>query len=410
MGRFLTSLTQLAEQPPRHLLLLYSGGLDGSYLLKRLSDQGMEVTALSVRIDRPDTDTDIAAAARHAADTGAAFRSVDATEEFFAEFVPCAIHADAYFQGQFPVGSTLTRPLMARTAVTVAGQLGCDAIGHTATYMQNSALRITASITALDPRLDVVAPFLSSDVPRAEKLAELRRSGIVMPTGIHSVDVNPWSRVIECGSLESPENQLDESVFTWTRDVDADAAAPTEVELLFQAGLPIGLDGEARNLAEVVSELNELAGRHGIGRFSGLEDTPFGVKNHEVRESPAAAVITCAHRALANAVLTTREHTVRTHLATEWTDTVVQGGWFSHLGRSLANCLAELDAPVSGTVRMRLYRGTLTVLRLEAANGLYYSKLGQEFHDWMGEYAYGPWLNLATLAARTRHQSAQEER
>lgn len=407
MGRFITSLTQLAEQPPRHLLLLYSGGLDGSYLLKRLSDQGMKVTALSVRIGGSDTDT--AAAARHAADTGADFRSVDATDEFFAEFLPCAIHADAYFQGQFPIGSTLTRPLMARAAVTVARELGCDAIGHTATYMQNSALRITASITALDPRLDVVAPFLGSDVPRAEKLADLRRSGIPMTTGIHSVDVNPWSRVIECGSLESPENSLDESVFTWTRDVDSAAAEPAEVDLLFQAGLPIGLDGRQHSLADVVSELNRLAGGHGIGRFSGLEDTPFGVKNHEVRESPAAAAITCAHRALANAVLTTREHTVRAHLATEWTDTVVQGGWFSHLGRSLANCLAELDTPVSGTVCLRLYRGTLTVVRLDTANGLYYSRLGQEFHEWMAEYAYGPWLSLATLAARTRHQSARKE-
>ncbi|MDX2525280.1 argininosuccinate synthase domain-containing protein [Streptomyces europaeiscabiei] len=397
----------MTELPPRHLLLLYSGGLDGSYLLQRLSGAGLKVTALNVRTG--DAGMDGGQAAHHAAALGAEFLEADATDEFFADFLPAAIHADAFYQGQFPVGSTLTRPLMARTAVAVARRLGCDAIGHTATYMQNSALRITASVAALAPDIDVAAPFLGSDIPREEKLAALTGTGISFPSGIHSIDTNPWSRVIECGTLESPENRLDESVFVLTRPLADTPAADVEVDLAFRNGLPFAMDGKEQNLADMVTTLNSLAGSHGIGRFAGLEDTAFGVKNHEVRESPAAAVLTAAHRALANAVFDTREHVVRAQLATEWTNTVVGGGWFSHLGQVLAHCLAELDRPVTGTVRLRLHRGTVTVVRLESSNGRYYSRLGRTFHDWMNQYSYGPWLSLATLGTRSRSHDTKEQ-
>ncbi|MDW5329516.1 argininosuccinate synthase domain-containing protein [Plantactinospora sp. KLBMP9567] len=399
MGRFVTTLDDLAGTPPRHLLLLYSGGVDGTYLLRWLRQQRIRVTALHVGFgDEPDADQ----ATRHAASMGVAIRWADATAEFFAEFVPAAIHADAYYQGQFPVGSTLSRPLMARTAVRVARKLGCDCVAHTATYMQNSAARLTRSIAALAPGLDVAAPFLGTDVPREEKVRSLREAGIEYATGIHSIDANPWARVIECGPLESPENVLTESVFTLTRNVADCPAVPAEFDLEFRAGLPIRLDGAALGLAELVTRLNELGGEHGVGRFSGLEDTAFGVKNHEVRESPAAAVITAAHRALANAVFSAREHTIRAGLAAEWTTTVVHGGWFGHLAGCLARCLAELDRPLEGVVRMRLHAGTVTLLRLMSPNGLYYARLGDEFHDWMGSFSYGPWLTLTTLADRTR--------
>lgn len=407
MGRLIASLPELLAAPPRHMVLLYSGGVDGSYLLQRLSEHSIPVTALNVLIGGP---ADAPAPGETAQKLGACYQEVDATADFFAEFVPAAIHADAYYQGLFPVGSTLTRPLMARTACAVAAELGCDAVGHTATYMQNSAARIGRSVAALSPRLDLVAPFLGTYVPRAEKIASLARAGVGFPAGVHSVDVNPWSRVIENGSLENPENPLDESVFTLTRHVGDCDPAPSEITLDFRAGLPVALDDQPGGLDGLVAALNALAGSHGVGRFSGLEDTPFGVKNHEVRESPAAAVITTAHRALANAVYQSREHMLRAYLATEWTTTVVHGGWFSHLGSTLARCLAELDRPVTGTVCLRLHAGTVTVVRLHSPYGLYYARLGEEFHDWMGAYAYQPWHQLLTLADQVRGVAAAEPR
>lgn len=401
MRRFITTIAELAAGPPRHVVVLYSGGVDSTYLLQLLAELPTEVTALRVRIgDGPG----VGGAAERAARFGASFREVDATDEFFAEFLPAAVHADAYYQGQFPVGSTLTRPLMARVAVRVATEVGADSVGFAATYMQNTVPRLTRALVALEPTLDVLVPFLGSPMSRAEKLAQLRACGVVMTSGTHSVDTNPWARVIENGSLESPENVLLESVFTLSSDVrDADPT-PTELTLDFLAGLPVALDRRPGDLRELVGVLNPLAGRHGIGRFSGLEDTPFGVKNHEVRESPAAAVITTAHRALANAIFTPREHAVRAGLSTEWTTTVVQGGWFSLLAGPLARCLAELDRPVTGSVRLRLDHGSVTVLRLATENGLYYSRFGDEFHEWMQSIAHEPWQRMATLADEVRRQ------
>jgi argininosuccinate synthase len=401
MGRLIATLDELLARPPRHLVLLYSGGVDSSYLLQCLSGTPARVTALNVRVGTAPDDGHCAAVSER---FGAAYREVDATGEFFAEFLPPAIHADAYYQGQFPVGSTLTRPLMARVGARLARELGADAVGHTSTYMQNSAARIGRSVAALAPELDLAAPFLGSYLSREEKLAALRDSGVHLTTSLHSVDANPWSRVIENGTLESPENRLAEDVFTWTSDLAACPADPVELTLTFAAGLPVALDDAKSTMDDLVPALNQLAGRHGVGRFSGLEDTPFGVKNHEVRESPAAAVITAAHKALANAVFGPREHAVRAALGAEWTTAVAHGGWFGHLGRCLARCLADLDAPVHGSVTLRLHYGTVTVLRVQAPEGLYYTRLGQEFHDWMRGYAYEPWHHLTTVADRSRSE------
>jgi argininosuccinate synthase len=399
MQQFLTSLEEISRDPPRRMLLLYSGGLDGTYLLHRLRELGTTAIALNVCIGEPDASS---MAEKHAGILGTPYREVNVTSQFFSEFLPVAVHADACYQDQFPVSSTITRPLMAQAAVKVARELGCDVIGHTATYMQNSAMRLSGSVSALAPDLTVAAPFLGSDLPRSEKLAALAGLQISFPEGIHSIDANPWARVIECGSLENPENYLDESVFRWTRSVGDAPDDPAEISLTFDGGLPSCLDDVPLSLSRIVTDLNALGGEHGVGRSSGLEDTPFMVKNHEIREAPAATVIIKAHQVLANAVLTPREHTVRGLIGREWTVAAVQGGWFTHLAESLARCLADLDRPLDGTVRLRLHKGSVTVLSVTSPNGLYYARLGDTFHESMAEYAYTPWLSMATWPDRLR--------
>lgn len=232
MEQFVTTLRELAEHPPAKLLVLYSGGVDGSYLLQWARHHEVPVVSLSVRIGQ-EGEPDATIRAEH---FDAEHHEVDATEEFYADFLPPAIHADAYYQNLFPVGSTLSRPLMARCAAGLAERLGCDAVGHTATYMQNSSVRLSASLVALRPQLRVVAPFLGADLSREEKLAALAVDGITFSTGIHSVDANPWSRVIECGSLEDPENPIPEDVFAWTRAPGDTPARPAELDLRFREG------------------------------------------------------------------------------------------------------------------------------------------------------------------------------
>lgn len=399
MTGFFTTLDDLIARRPARMVVLYSGGVDGSYLLQQLRDIGTRVFAVNVQIGDAEPPE---RARRQAAAYGATFLDIDATDEFFDEFVPAAIHADAMFQDLFPVSSTLTRPLMARVAVRVAREHDCEVVGHTATYMQNSALRLTASVVALAPELIVAAPFLGSDVARTQKLAALRADGFEFAEGIHSIDANPWARVIECGSLEDPENMLDESVFRWTSDTANAPEDGVELDIGFSEGLPVTIDNQAIRLGEIVATLNRLGGRHAVGRSSGLEDTAFTVKNHEVREAPAATVIIKAHQVLANAVLTRHEHSVRASIAREWTAGAVAGDWFGMLGESLARCLVDLDRPLTGVVRLRLCKGSITVLRVASAYGLYYSKLGQSFHNQMQAYAYEPWLSLRTLPERTR--------
>lgn len=396
--RITTSLEELEANPPRRLLLLYSGGVDGSYLLGWLRQHYIQTHALIVKIG---AEHDTASARERAAQLGVEVTEADATEAFFRDFLPAAIHADAWYQGRFPVSSTLTRPLMARTAAIVARDLGCDAIAHSATYMQNTALRIGRPLVTLAPDIDHVAPFLASAISREDKIAAIERWGLEIDTGVHSIDENPWARVIECGSLESPENVLDESVFVWTRD-PATCAGHAELELRFRAGLPTAVNGDDGSLGEIVQMLNGIGGAHGIGRHSGLEDTPFGVKNHEIREAPAATILSEAHAALVNAVCPMEEFAVRSSIAQAWTNSVVHGGWFGTMASSLAQCLANLDDHVTGDVHVRLERGHVTVLRTASPHGLYYSRLGDAFHEWMGDFSYAPWLMSRTVTDRAR--------
>ncbi|MEQ4304948.1 argininosuccinate synthase domain-containing protein [Plantactinospora sp. B6F1] len=365
--QFASSLHSLERHLPRRPLVLYSGGVDGSYLLRWFVTRGSEPVALTVDLGTGEED-----AAERARTLGAEPVRLSAEDEFFRDFLPAAIHAEAFYQGLYPIGSSISRPLYGKVAARVAAERGCDAICHSATALQNSGIRLSTAIAHAAPGLPLAAPFLESATPRPTMVAELAAAGVEFRHGEHSIDANPWARVIECGSLDSPENVLDTEVFEWTCAPDApEAARPVILDLAFEGGLPVALDGKRMPLGPLVWRLNKLAGTRGVGRFSGLEDTHLWGKNHEIREAPAAAVITTAHRALSNAVFDAREHGLRQTLATAWTDSAVAGGWFDHTTGCIREVLARLDRIVTGAVTLRLVAGTVTVQRLESPHGLY---------------------------------------
>jgi argininosuccinate synthase len=391
--RVLTTLEEIKGAGGR-ILVLYSGGLDGSFFLDWGRRNGLDMLAAHVCTG----DTDPARARRHAAVLGVPLIEAEVRDRFHDEYVAAAIRGNAYYQGRYPVGSSLTRPLMAETAAELARKHGCQVVLHTATYMQNTASRLTLGILALDPDLVVAAPFLSSAITREDKLLGLAGRGLDFPDGVYSIDANPWARVIECGTLEDPRNPLPEiGVFSWTRDAWDTPGRPADLTLTFRDGLPVACEDEEVSLRSLVARLNQLGGRYGVGRFSGLEDVAFGVKNHEIREAPAAHVITTAHRALEGAVLSERELTLKAHLDNEWTNLIVSGHWHSRLARSVRAFADMMSAPVEGRVGLRLDRGSVTVRWVDAPASLSYPAFGAEFHAVMADFSIASALRLRAL-------------
>ena len=286
----------------RRPLLLYSGGLDSKFFLLEARGRGeRRVVALHVHLGPGYPDP---SAAESAAKLGADYRLIGPMESFVERFIAPAIRANASYQGQFPVCSSLSRPLMAEEAdVRIAAEEDLDGIVHSAGYLQNSASRFNQSIRTLAPQMMIGNPFLREPVTRLEKHAALSAAGVEHSGNIYSIDENLWGRVVENGVLDDPGNTVPEDVFCRTRNpIDAPRRL-LDVALRFEDGLPVAIDGQARPLAVIITEMNRIAGDYGVGRFNGLEDTGFGVKNHEVRESPAAATILLALAAIECAVL-----------------------------------------------------------------------------------------------------------
>ncbi|OSC40856.1 argininosuccinate synthase domain-containing protein [Mycobacterium decipiens] len=394
MSRVLTSLDELAKLPPQPLLLLYSGGLDGTYFLKWAQNHTIRIVALRVAIG----DGTNSFAEANANYFGAEYIEIDASQEYYQEFLPAAIHADALYQNMFPISSSLTRPLIARVACRAARERGIDCVGHTATWKQNSAVRLSASLMAQDSDLVIASPFVRSHIPREAKLRSLQEEGLDFCDDPYSIDTTPWARVIESGPLEDPRVPPAEDVFRWTRPVENITADSVEIRLKFDRGLPCGMNGESASLEQIVNVLNDIAGLHGIGRYSGLEDTPFGFKSREVREAPAAAVILAGHKALANATIPPDEYSVRSYLANEWTVLAVHGRWFSHLARCLRECLAALDVPVSGEVSILLQPGIANVRSVDAPGCFCHSSLAMPLDEAIASFDVGPWLAMRSLS------------
>jgi argininosuccinate synthase len=394
------SFRAIEERGVNSCLLLYSGGIDSTYFLDWALSHSMDVVALTVGLENAG---EHAQSEQFAGALGASYVFQDRTEEFFADYVAAGIKANAYYQGLYPICSSLSRPLMAKAAVELARERGIEAVAHTSTPTQNSATRFNLSLMALAPELAIVVPYLGTRITRGEKLARLGERALEFDTDVYSIDQNLWGRVIECGTLENPENDLPGSgVFRWSADIRRTPDEPEIVEIGFEEGLPTTLCGERRGLVEIVEELNRVGGKHGIGRFGGLEETTLGVKNHEVREAPAAQILTTAHRELESAVLTQEEMSLKAFLDDRWTNLVVSGRWFSELAEALRSFSERMNGVVEGVVRFRLHKGTLTTLSKKAAAGLYYAGFEEEFYSLAGDFSFPPAYALMGLPSLRR--------
>ncbi|WP_439853857.1 argininosuccinate synthase-related protein [Pseudomonas yamanorum] len=365
--RSLEDLSFIADRT-HHILTLFSGGLDSSYLLYRLSRLACKVTALVVDLGEG---TDYEELSRITNLFGATLKVVDGRSSFLEEAVLPAIQANAKYLGIHPISSSLSRPVIARFAVEIADKLTCGAILHTANQSQNSLRRLNGSIKSLGYEGYFGSPYEYSAISREEKITELAAAGLegFRSKGM-SGDANLWVREYESGSLDNPENfHIPEDIYTWTNH--SQVREKEEMEIEFRAGRPFALNGQVLPLAEIIHQANHLAGSFQIGRFSGLEHLEGGEKVLEVREAPAAAAIMYAYRMLETAVLDAELIREKISIEQIWVREAIEGRWFGRLRAAATAFIVEAAMLVNGKVTLRLSSGRVELSSITAPAALY---------------------------------------
>ena len=364
-------LTRLVR-PHERVICLFSGGLDGAYLLHRLRRE-LDAQAIAVIVDVGGED-DCQAAAQIARRLGAVPLVIDQAEHFGRHFVLPALQAHSCYLGGHPISASLTRPLLARCAMTVAQERQCPVILHSATLSQNSLRRFNGALKGLGFAGSYGTPYEFSPISREEKQRVLCELGIhEFKSRAHSLDTNFWCREFESGSLEDPEGfDVHESLYHWTRETPApsyDLADRITIE--FAAGVPISLNGEPMDFIALVRSLNLRAGKFCVGRFTGLEEIPGGAKVLEVREMPAAFVLLDAYRRLETACLSSETLREKINIEQIWTREAVEGRWYDPMKIAAEAFISALAQRVSGTVSYRLRYKDLSLTSVKSPRPLY---------------------------------------
>ncbi|MFC9506724.1 argininosuccinate synthase-related protein [Streptomyces sp. NPDC057002] len=365
------SFSQLGSlDPDRPVVTLFSGGLDSSYLLLRLRRMGIrEVHAVSVDIGEDESST----YKRQVAEAlGATIHILDRRAEFADRYVAPAIAAQAVYLGIHPVSSTLSRPLIAHSAVGLARALGAQAVLHTANRSQNTLRRLNGALALLGYEGAFGSPYDLDPVTRDDKLVELRAAGIDLLAGrIVSGDSNLWCREFESGILDDPElHEVPEEMYTWSRPT----AGPGDTDTLtitFEHGLPVALDGEPLPLTGLVERLNRRVGAYGLGRYSGLEHLDHGEKVLEIREMPAAWLLLSSYRHIESACLDAELIREKRHLEQVWTREALEGRWFGELRLAAQVFIDACAARTTGSVTWRLRTGGADTRSIAVGSPLY---------------------------------------
>jgi argininosuccinate synthase len=335
-------------------------------------EKGFDVVAVCADLGQPG---DMEKIRQKALDTGAvASEMIDAREMFARDFVVPALWANAVYEGSYPLATALARPLIARLQVEAAHRNGATAVAHGCTGKGNDQVRFEVATAALDPALEIIAPMREWKMTREEEIDYARERGIPVPVTVaspYSVDENLWGRSCECGVLEDPWVEPPEDVYEWTTSPADAPDAPQYLDISFESGVPVALDGVAKGLVEVIGDLNEAGGRHGVGRIDVVEDRLVGIKSREIYEAPAAVVLITAHRDLEQLTLTREALAGKRPLEQRVAEMAYEGLWFSPLNKAIEAFNASLQERVTGTVRMRLFKGRADVVGRKSPNSLY---------------------------------------
>jgi argininosuccinate synthase len=400
---------------PEKIVLAYSGGLDTTVAVKWLiEERGFDVVALTIDLG---SQPDLPAIRQRALAAGASRAYVlDARRPFIERFCWPALRAGALYQGQYPLATALGRPLIAQLLVEVAAREGATWIAHGSTGKGNDQVRFDVAVAALAPQLKVLAPLRDGmSMTREQEIAYARAKNLpidVKPESPYSVDENLWGRSIEAGVLEDALLTPPEDAFRWTSAVDNAPASSLLLELDFEKGVPIALDGNVFRApsgggqgggATLVAELNRLGGLHGVGRIDMIEDRFVGIKSREVYEAPAAVILHAAHRALEDLVLDSEAARFKTSVAQEYARLVYQGKWFTSHRRDLDAYVLSTQQSVTGRVRVKLHKGTAQVVGRSSPSSLYRPRLATySAGDQFDHQAAVGFIKLVGLPVRTQ--------
>jgi argininosuccinate synthase len=300
---------------------------------------------------------------------------VDAREEFAREYLVPAIKANAVYGDGYPLFTSLGRPLIAKLAVEQARASGCDTIAHGCTGKGNDQVRIEATIATLAPELKVIAPVRSWQMGREEEIAYAREHGIPIKGGTelapYSIDDNLWGRSSEGRWIEDLEHAPEDDVFQLVTRPELAPEQPQVVEISFERGVPVALDGRPLGLVELIEAVAETGARHGVGIIDHIEDRIVGLKVRDIYEAPAAAIILAAHRELERLVCTIHQNQFKPELDRQWAYLVYAGLWWEPLREDLDAYMERVNERVTGTIGMKLYKGHVRVVTRSSPNAVY---------------------------------------
>jgi argininosuccinate synthase len=398
------------------VLLLYSGGLDTSVMLKWIQDEyEAEVVALTVDLGQPGEDFEVVRG--KALQLGALeCHVVDAREEFAHGYVLPAIKANALYGGGYPLFTALGRPLLAKLAVEKARQSGCDTIAHGCTGKGNDQVRIESTIAALDPEMKVIAPVRGWQMGREEEIRYAREHGIPVKGGTetppYSIDDNLWGRSSEGGPIEDIGEPPPDDVFQLVTRPEEAPDAPEDVRVEFERGCPIALDGERIGLVELITRAGQIGSRHGIGIVDHIEDRIVGLKVRDLYEVPAAELILTAHRELEKLVGTIHQNTFKPQLDAHWAFLVYAGLWYEPLLSDLNAFMEAANEQVTGSVTVRLYKGSGRPVARSSPNALYDPQLAgfAESGGLFSQQASPGFIELWSLQSRMAYGVRNRER
>jgi argininosuccinate synthase len=364
-------------------LLLYSGGLDTSCLLKYLQEKyNFEVYTFIANLGLEKNWDEVE---KKALNLGVKKHfMVNAEKEFVEEYISYSIKANSLYEGSYPLSTAIGRPLIAKLAVNIAKKEGIKIIAHGCTGKGNDNVRLGVAIKTLDPEIEVLTPIIDWNISRSESIEYAKKHNIPIPITAespYSIDENLWGRSIECGILEDPYIEPKEEGWEITTNPIYAPNEPEYLEIEFEKGIPIKINNQAMDLVEIIKNLNKIAGKHGIGRIDHMEDRVTGIKSRETYECPAAVTLITAHKDLEKGVSTYQELEFKEKVDQKWTYLAYAGLMFDPLRDALEAFIDKTNMKVNGIVRLKLYKGSCQVVGRKS-DWLLYDKQIATYEEW----------------------------